>query len=138
MAAPSDSASARDLRALPKAHLHLHLEGAMRPATLHELAAEHVCLDVCPTSNLLLSIYPSLEAHPLPALLAAGVPISLNGDDPLFFDSGLLGEYELARTGLGLDDAALARIAASSLRASGAPAATVAAGLAGVERWLAA
>lgn len=30
----------RDLAALPKAHLHLHLAGAMRPATLLELAAE--------------------------------------------------------------------------------------------------
>ncbi len=28
----------RDVRALPKGHLHLHLEGAMRPATLAELA----------------------------------------------------------------------------------------------------
>jgi adenosine deaminase len=28
----------RDLAALPKAHLHLHLTGAMRPATLRELA----------------------------------------------------------------------------------------------------
>ena len=30
----------RDLALLPKAHLHLHLAGAMRPATLVELAAE--------------------------------------------------------------------------------------------------
>lgn len=30
---------ARDVAALPKAHLHLHLAGAMRPATLVELAA---------------------------------------------------------------------------------------------------
>jgi len=31
----------RDLRALPKAHLHLHFTGAMRPSTLIELAEEH-------------------------------------------------------------------------------------------------
>jgi adenosine deaminase len=31
----------RDLRALPKAHLHLHFTGSMRPQTLSDLAASH-------------------------------------------------------------------------------------------------
>ena len=38
MATSSSSAPARDLRALSKGHLHVHLEGAMRPTTLAELA----------------------------------------------------------------------------------------------------
>jgi adenosine deaminase len=39
--ARSDTRDGRDLRRLPKAHLHLHFTGAMRHATLLELAAEH-------------------------------------------------------------------------------------------------
>src|SRR5579875_1460562 len=40
-AVPSYDDSAADLVALPKAHLHLHLTGAMRRSTLRELAGEH-------------------------------------------------------------------------------------------------
>jgi len=35
------TAGTRDLRALPKAHLHLHFTGSLRPATMREMAAEH-------------------------------------------------------------------------------------------------
>jgi adenosine deaminase len=104
---------------------------------LDRLAADQVCLDVCPTSNVMLGVVPSLDEHPLPALLAAGVPCSLNGDDPLLFGPGLLAEYETARGVLGLDDRALATIAATSLSAAALDSAARASALAAVERWLA-
>ena len=108
------------------------------PGLLARLAAEQICLDVCLTSNVYLGVVPSLEQHPLRRLLEAGIPVSLNTDDPLVFGSTLLGEYEIARRVFGLDDAALASIAAASIRNSGAPAALKASALARVEAWLAA
>jgi len=107
------------------------------PALVERLAAEGICLDVCPSSNVQLQVVPSLDEHPLPALLAAGVPASLNGDDPVIFGCTILSEYELARAELGLDDAALARIAAASIRSSGAPAALQQAAVREIETWIA-
>ena len=108
------------------------------PELVAELATRGTCLDVCPSSNVVLHVVPDLEHHPLPALLAAGVSCSINADDPLQFGPGLLEEYELARERLGLDDAALAGCARSSIRASGAPDDVQATALAGIEAWLAA
>jgi adenosine deaminase len=105
-------------------------------ALVERLAAEDVCLDVCPTSNVLLRVVPSFAEHPLKRLLDAGVPLSLNADDPVFFGSGLLGEYQLARDTFGLDDQSLANIAATSIHASGAPESTKTEALAGIQRWL--
>ena len=56
-------------------------------------------------------VVPALHAHPLPELLDAGVPCSINADDPLLFGVGLLDEYVVCRERLGLDDAALAACA---------------------------
>src|SRR5579884_235313 len=39
--APLSAPPRRDVRLLPKAHLHLHFTGSMRPATLRELAEKH-------------------------------------------------------------------------------------------------
>ena len=112
------------------------MRAAEDPDLLRRLADEGVCLDVCPTSNVHLRVVESLAAHPLPALLDAGVNVSLNADDPLFFGSGVPAEYELARDTFGLDDAALAHIAACSIRASGAPAGLKSKGLIDIEHWL--
>ena len=106
------------------------------PRLVERLTSEQVCLDVCPTSNVQLRVVPSLHDHPLARLVEAGVAVSLNADDPLMFGSGLLQEYELARDVLGLDDETLAAIAATSIRASGAPFSVKSAALEGIDRWL--
>ncbi len=107
------------------------------PELVKRLADAPVCLDVCPTSNLLLSVYPSISAHPLPQLLDAGVACSLNADDPLLFGPNLLEEYELVRAEMGLDDATLAHVARCSIEASGAPDDLKRAAGAGIDAWLA-
>jgi len=102
------------------------------------LVQEGVCLDVCPTSNIQLSVAPSLAEHPLPALVQAGVTVSLNADDPVIFGCGLLDEYELARRDFGFDDSVLATIATNSIRASGAPESIRAGALTRIDAWLSA
>jgi adenosine deaminase len=78
-----------------------------------------------------------MAAHPLPALLDAGVRCSINADDPLLFGPGLLEEYELCRVELGFDDARLAHIARCSIEASGASHNAKQPMLTAVEGWLA-
>jgi adenosine deaminase len=107
------------------------------PELVQRLADSPVCLDVCPSSNVMLSVAPSIEAHPLPALIAAGVRCSLNSDDPLLFGPNLLEEYEIVRSRLGLDDATLADIARASLDASGAPDDLRASAHAAIDSWYA-
>jgi adenosine deaminase len=106
------------------------------PDLVRRLADEQICLDVCPTSNVSLSVVSSLRAHPLPELVGAGVPCSINADDPLLFGVGLLDEYVVARDDLGLDDAALASCALASINHSGAPVELKADARQGIENWL--
>ena len=108
------------------------------PELVARLVGSPVCLDVCPSSNIMLSVYPSLDVHPLGALLDAGVRCSLNADDPLLFGPNLLEEYELCRRVFGFDDARMAFIARCSIDASGAPEDRKVAARAGIDRWLAA
>jgi aminodeoxyfutalosine deaminase len=61
-----------------------------------ELAGRGTVLDVCPLSNLRTGVVRSLEEHPLPQLVAAGVQCSISTDDPAMFDTDLTREYEAA------------------------------------------
>ncbi|MCU1374739.1 MAG: adenosine deaminase [Actinomycetia bacterium] len=106
------------------------------PELMARLADEGIVCDVCPTSNVILGLYPSIEQHAVGRLLDAGVPVTLNTDDPLLFGAGLLDEYESVRRAFALDDEAVAAIARTSIAASGAPDGTKRDGLHDVAVWL--
>jgi adenosine deaminase len=88
-------------------------------ALLRRLAAEGVVCDVCPTSNVALGVVADLASHPLPVLVAAGVAVTLNADDELWFGASISDQYELARTAFFFDDATIAQIALAGGRAGG-------------------
>ncbi len=78
------------------------------PALVAELAARRIPLEVCPTSNVCLGVFPDLASHTFDRLHRAGVPVTVNSDDPPFFNTTLTDEYQkLAETfGYGDDDLA--------------------------------
>jgi aminodeoxyfutalosine deaminase len=66
------------------------------PVLLAELAERGVVCDVTPVSNLRTGVVRSLDEHPLPALLAAGVKCSIGSDDPVLMQTSLTEDCELA------------------------------------------
>ena len=107
------------------------------PALVAVLAERGICLDVCPTSNLLLDVIDDLADHPLPQLLAAGVRCSINADDPILFGPGIGEEYVVARDSIGLTDEQLADCAWSSIETTLASDAVKTRARAGIDAWLA-
>jgi adenosine deaminase/aminodeoxyfutalosine deaminase len=88
------------------------------PALMAYLAAEGVPLEICPTSNVRTRSVPSLDEHPLPDLVAAGVPVTINSDDPPMFSTTLNDEYLVAATLLDLEADGVADLARAGIEAS--------------------
>lgn len=102
-----------------------------------ELANRAVPLDVCPTSNCLLGVTASLADHPVDRLRRAGVPVSLNTDDPLIYGCDLAGEYAATGRQFGWGRHELAAVARTSIESSFAPEDRKATLLADLEGYLA-
>ncbi len=98
------------------------ISAANDPALMAYLVEHDITLEVCPTSNVCTRSVPSIEAHPLRALVAAGVPVTINSDDPPMFSTTLCQEYAVAAELLDLDAGGLADLAAAAVSASFAPA----------------
>jgi adenosine deaminase len=88
------------------------------PALIAELADRRIALDICPTSNVLLGVVGSYAEHPVETLRRAGVPFSLNTDDPLLFDTDVCREYCTCAATFGWDGAVLASVARTSIESA--------------------
>lgn len=92
------------------------------PALVEHLREHAVALEVCPGSNVALGVAPSYAEHPLPALLAEGVPVSLGSDDPPMFGTDLLAEYERCIDAYGWSDDTVRAVVRAGIEHSFAPA----------------
>jgi aminodeoxyfutalosine deaminase len=91
------------------------------PALVDHLREHAIPLEVCPGSNVALKVVPSLREHPLPRLLAAGLPVTLGSDDPPMFGTDLVAEYCSSADAFGWDAAMLRRLADASFVHAFAP-----------------
>ncbi len=66
------------------------------PDLMAYLQAHDVTLEICPSSNLRLGLVHSLGAHPFKKLLDAGVPVTINSDDPMLLGTDLTRELHLS------------------------------------------
>lgn len=91
------------------------------PALVEQLAASGIALTVCPLSNLRLQVVSSLAAHPIKAMLDAGLCATMNSDDPSYFGGYLNENFLECQAELGLSRDEIATLARNSFRAAFMP-----------------
>ncbi len=91
------------------------------PGLLDRLRDRGVTLELCPTSNVRLGLVPSLAAHPIKPLLASGVPVTVNSDDPILLGTTLSKELTAVARAHQLDADALVNLQVAAARAAFLP-----------------
>ncbi len=92
------------------------------PALAAYLRDHHIGVDLCPTSNVRLGVYPDYAAHPLRKLWDASLLVTVNSDDPPLFGTDLNHEYELLVDEFGFTAEELAEVSLNGVRVSTLPA----------------
>ncbi len=88
------------------------------PALMVRLAKDRIPLTVCPLSNLKLRVFPTLAAHNLGRLLAAGIVATVNSDDPSYFGGYLNQNFTQTFAALNLGAQHAYQLAHNSFEAS--------------------
>jgi adenosine deaminase len=88
------------------------------PKLLEYIREKQIPLEVCPTSNVCLKVYPDYAHHPIRQLWDAGLLISLGSDDPPMFSTDLNQEYQNLVKYYHFSQAELEQISLNGIRAS--------------------
>ncbi|MCX6377599.1 MAG: adenosine deaminase, partial [Armatimonadetes bacterium] len=88
------------------------------PALVNELRRRQVPLEVCPTSNVLLGVFASMDDHPLPRLIEEGLCVTIGSDDPAMFGITLTDEYITIAEKFGFDVEMIERLVLNGVRAA--------------------
>jgi adenosine deaminase len=102
--------SIRAALALPITRMSHGVRAIEDPALVAELVEREIVLEVCPSSNVALRLYPSYQDHPLGALREAGVRVTLGSDDPPYFGCSIGAEYAVARQYHGFEEEQLVEV----------------------------
>ncbi|HEY8378857.1 MAG TPA: adenosine deaminase [Nannocystis sp.] len=87
-------------------------------ALVERLARQKVPLTVCPLSNVKLRVFPSLEQHNVKQLMARGLVVTINSDDPAYFGGYVGDNYVATARALGLTQDDVVTLAKNSFIAS--------------------
>ncbi len=82
------------------------------------VADRQIALTVCPLSNLKLKVVAHMDDHPLTEMLAKGLLVTINSDDPSYFGGYVNENYEAVQKSFGLEVAVLAELAKNSFKAA--------------------
>ena len=88
------------------------------PKLVEHLATAQVPLTVCPLSNIKLQVFPEMRRHTLPQLLAAGVKVTINSDDPAYFGGYVEENYAAVQEAFDLDGSTLVMLARNGFEAA--------------------
>lgn len=88
------------------------------PALVRHLADTQVPLTVCPISNILLRVFPHIEAHSVKQLIDAGCLVTLNSDDPPMFNCDIRDEFKTVAETFQLTSEDIIRIARAGWESS--------------------
>lgn len=91
------------------------------PELLHYLREHSVTLEICPSSNLRLGLVNALGTHPLKKLMAAGVQVTINSDDPVLLSTDLSRELHLVADALQLNLDEITELLQTAARAAFLP-----------------